>query len=63
MISLKKLQLETTNFDKNRKKEVPKIQKFDKQNFLTDFEQIDWNNYLKYTKMIQTCHLSCFLEK
>ena len=31
---------QTTNFDNNRKKEVPKIQKFNKENLLADLTQI-----------------------
>ena len=41
---------QTTSFEDNRKKKVPKIQKFDKENFLVDLTQIDWNNYLKICK-------------
>ena len=38
------IQKQTTNLENNRKKEVPKIQKFAKENFLADKTQIDLNN-------------------
>ena len=41
---------QTTNFDNNRKKEIPEIRKFDKENFLADLAKINWNNYLKIYK-------------
>ena len=63
MISLKKLQLEITNFDNSRKKEVPKIRKFDKENFLTDLAQVDRNNYLKIYKNDTDLTFEMFLRK
>ena len=41
---------QTTNFDNNKRKEAPKIRKFNKENFLADLTKIDWNNYLKIYK-------------
>ena len=41
---------QAANFDNNRKKEVPKIRKFNKENFLADLTQISWNNYVKIYK-------------
>ena len=54
---------QTTNFDNNRKKEVPKIRKFDKENFLADLKQIDWNNYLKIYKNDTDLSFELFLRK
>ena len=52
-----------TNSDNNRKKEVPKIRKFDKENFLADLKQIDWNNYLKIYKNDTDLSSELFLRK
>ena len=41
---------QATNVDNNRKKEVPKVGKFNKENFLANLTQIEWNNYLKIHK-------------
>ena len=54
---------QTTNFDNNRKKEVPKIRKFDKENFLADLTQINWNNYLKIYKNDTDLSFELFLRK
>ena len=52
---------QTRNFEDNREKEFPKIQK-SKYSFLSDLNKINWDNYLtvKYIKAIQTYLLSCF---
>ena len=47
----------------NNKKETLKIQKFNKKYFLKEFRNIDWDNYLKHIKKIQTYLLSYFFEK
>ena len=54
---------QTTNFDNNRKKEVPKIRKFDKENFLEDLTQTDWNNYLKIYNNDTDLSFELFLRK
>ena len=41
---------QTTRFENNMKKEVSEIRKFNRQNFIADLTQIDWNNYLKIYK-------------
>ena len=54
---------QTTNFDSNRKREVPKIRKFNKENFLADLTQIDRNNYLKVYKIDTDLSFELFLRK
>ena len=56
---------QTTIFENYKKKEVPKIRKFDKENFFADLTQTDHINKYKHKciKMIQICPLSCFLGK
>ena len=54
---------QTTNFDNNRKKEIPTIQRFDKESCLADLAQIDWNNYLKIYKNDTDLSFELFLRK
>ena len=54
---------QTTNFDKSKKKEVPKIRKFNKENLLADLTQIDGNNYLKIYKNDTDLSFELFLRK
>ena len=54
---------QTTNFENNRKKEVPKIPKFNKENFLADLTQIDWNNYRKIYENDTDLSFDLFLRK
>ena len=56
------IQKQTTNFENNSKKEVPKIRKFDKENFLADKTQIDLNNYLKIYKSDTDLSFELFLR-
>ena len=41
---------QTTNFEGNRKKGFPDIRKFNKDSFLADLSEINWDNYLKIYK-------------
>ena len=52
-----------TSFENIRKKEVPKIWKFDKENFIADLTQIDWNNYLKIYNSDTDLSFELFLRK
>ena len=54
---------QAANFDNNRNKEVPKIRKFNKENFLADLTQINWNNYLKIYKKDTDLSFELFLRK
>ena len=54
---------QTTNFYNNRKKEVSKIRKFNKESFSADLTQIDWNNYLKLYKNDTDLSFELFLRK
>ena len=54
---------QATNFDNSRKKEVPKIQKFNKENFLADLTQVDWNNYLEIFKNYTNLSFEVFFRK
>ena len=54
---------QTTNFDNNRKKEIPAIQRFDKERCLADLAQIDWHNYLKIYKNDTDLSVELFLRK
>ena len=53
---------QTTSFKKYRKKEVPKIQNFEKENFLADLTKIEWNNYLKIGKNDADLSFKLFLR-
>ena len=54
---------QTTNFKDNSNKEVPKIQKFNEENFLAGLTQIYWNNYLKIYKNDTDLSFELFLRK
>ena len=54
---------QTTNFENNRKKEVPKIRKFNKKISYQILHKLTGINTGKYLKMIQTYPLICSLEK
>ena len=53
---------QTTNFEKYRKKEVPKIQNFEIENFLANLTKIEWNNYLKIGKNDADLSFKLFLR-
>ena len=54
---------QTTSFENNKKKKIPIIRRFDKENFLADLTQIDWNNYLKIYKNDTDLSFELFLRK
>ena len=54
---------QTTSFENNKKKKVPKFRRFDKEIFLADLTQIDWNNYLKIYKNDTDLSFELFLRK
>ena len=54
---------QAASFEYNRKKEVPKILKFDKENFLVDLTQINWNHYLDIYKSDAGLCFNLFLKK
>ena len=54
---------EATSFEDNRKKVVPKIWKFGKENFVADLTQIGLNNYFEIYKNDTELSFELFLKK